>query len=258
MKGGMEMWRYTYSNEIYHFGIKGMKWGIRRFQNKDGSRTLLGKRRRASQEKVESSEEKRARLLKSTNAEELYKNRKLLSTNELNERINRIQTEQRLSELSAKHKQTGMDKVNDLLKWGNKVNEIYQFTQTPVMKALKKKMLGEAADGFSPKLDKVMKNLDKMSDNDLNRVLKRANTEKAVKKLFEDQAAEVAKQARKQVDDYNEQIRKQREKEVNDYIERENSRKTGYSMNNSELYNRGRDYVNNNSILLLPAPKEKK
>ena len=29
---------------IYHHGIKGMKWGIRRFQNKDGSLTALGKK----------------------------------------------------------------------------------------------------------------------------------------------------------------------------------------------------------------------
>lgn len=30
---------------IYHHGIKGMKWGIRRFQNKDGSLTSAGKKR---------------------------------------------------------------------------------------------------------------------------------------------------------------------------------------------------------------------
>lgn len=30
---------------LEHHGIKGMKWGIRRFQNKDGSLTELGKQR---------------------------------------------------------------------------------------------------------------------------------------------------------------------------------------------------------------------
>ena len=32
-------------NELYHHGIKGMKWGVRRFQNKDGSLTTAGKKR---------------------------------------------------------------------------------------------------------------------------------------------------------------------------------------------------------------------
>lgn len=32
-------------NELYHHGIKGMKWGIRRFQNEDGSLTASGKKR---------------------------------------------------------------------------------------------------------------------------------------------------------------------------------------------------------------------
>lgn len=31
--------------ELYHYGVKGQKWGIRRYQNKDGSLTEAGKRR---------------------------------------------------------------------------------------------------------------------------------------------------------------------------------------------------------------------
>lgn len=33
------------NNELYHYGVKGMKWGVRRYQNKDGSLTSAGKKR---------------------------------------------------------------------------------------------------------------------------------------------------------------------------------------------------------------------
>ncbi len=34
-----------YESELYHHGIKGMKWGVRRYQNKDGSLTGAGRKR---------------------------------------------------------------------------------------------------------------------------------------------------------------------------------------------------------------------
>ena len=35
----------TTNGELFHWGVKGMKWGVRRYQNKDGSLTPKGKKR---------------------------------------------------------------------------------------------------------------------------------------------------------------------------------------------------------------------
>lgn len=41
------------NSELMHYGIKGMKWGIRRYQNADGTRTSEGKRREYYRRRVQ-------------------------------------------------------------------------------------------------------------------------------------------------------------------------------------------------------------
>lgn len=45
--------------ELYHHGIKGQKWGIRRFQNKDGSLTNAGRKRERDADDYKSHKTKR-------------------------------------------------------------------------------------------------------------------------------------------------------------------------------------------------------
>ena len=41
------MWKYNYGypNELYHHGVLGMKWGIRRYRDENGNYTAAGKKR---------------------------------------------------------------------------------------------------------------------------------------------------------------------------------------------------------------------
>ena len=75
-------------NELYHHGIKGMRWGVRRYQNPDGSRTALGKKRESSR----NDKENKARKADA-------KNRRTISDVDLKKRIERMKLEKEYKNL---------------------------------------------------------------------------------------------------------------------------------------------------------------
>jgi len=80
------------NNELYHHGIIGMKWGVRRYQKKDGSLTSAGKRRRS---KTESADHK-----VKTDRKKAFKNRRTLSDTDLKKRIDRLKMEKEFKNLT--------------------------------------------------------------------------------------------------------------------------------------------------------------
>ena len=53
----------TDNKSLIHYGIKGMKWGVRRYQNKDGTYTKRGlERYRKAEEEYESSKKEKKKL----------------------------------------------------------------------------------------------------------------------------------------------------------------------------------------------------
>ena len=112
-----------YSEELTHHGIKGQKWGIRRFQNRDGSLTADGKRRRSIGETVHDyrvsrkrkANLKKARETRAANKAAAEERAKLIKAGkikpkdmtdaELNARIERLKLEKSYSDAIKDRKQ---------------------------------------------------------------------------------------------------------------------------------------------------------
>lgn len=141
------------NNELAHVGVKGMRWGQRRYQNKDGSLTPEGKLRyqkkkdkalkkaqkkdlkaqkKARKEEVSEERSKEA-VLKSRSAKKLYENADLFSDSELQTAYNRLNLENKIASLYKEQEKVSKGKrfvektveveedVADLIDRGSKV-----------------------------------------------------------------------------------------------------------------------------------------
>ena len=92
----MEVWQYNDTSELYHWGIKGMKWGVRRYQNKDGTLTPAGKKRYAEDGRDKDDQEQQAQNSSSKTRRQSISD---LSDEELRTIVNRKQSERQLRDL---------------------------------------------------------------------------------------------------------------------------------------------------------------
>lgn len=81
--------------ELYHFGIKGMKWGVRRFQNKDGKIRNRGKKKYKYQ-----------------------KDAKRMSDRDLRRAVNRLEMERKYTQLTKGDINRGKKYVDTIARTG--------------------------------------------------------------------------------------------------------------------------------------------
>lgn len=138
-------------SELYHHGVKGQRWGIRRFQNKDGTLTSAGRKRRGLVEQIkinrrmkklrkakikkQNEKAKREEIINSGNRKAIKKIQKQLTNEELDRAIKRIEFNQKLNTIDPSKKAQVAIFVD---KYANTAKNLgdYADTASKVMKAI--------------------------------------------------------------------------------------------------------------------------
>ncbi len=119
---------------LAHYGILGMKWGVRRKQGSNGLVGSKGKTKGQSEDFL-SSREIRAKG---------YKN---MSDAELKKLTNRLNLEKQLRDLNTSDYTRGLDIVKGITAAGTTIASLYALSETPMGKAVKKAI----TDAMGPK-----------------------------------------------------------------------------------------------------------
>lgn len=133
--------------ELYHYGIKGMKWGVRRYQNKDGSLTPKGKKHYGNM----SGTEMHKKLQKAYN-----KSKGGLFGKNYGENVTRVKKEQEERETNLKKRLSSENKEYQALDSElKKLNKQYDDTYQKFLNEVDKYGESKKADKLSFECDRI-------------------------------------------------------------------------------------------------------
>ena len=271
-------------NELYHYGIKGMKWGVRRYQNKDGSLTNAGGKRyngsdykprksivqkigdyRTASKRKKTLEKARAAKAEKQKAEAEAKAKaeqrkkdvesgkisaRNMTSEELNDRINKLNLEKRYKELmqqtapEAKAASVGKKFIEKM--WNDAVQPAAAEAGKQLLKDVLvkqgKKRLGLNDDNSSEILKKMADDWKNKADIAKSKKTVYEN-EKQLKNAQENdrKTAEAAKEGKTQYAEY-----------ANSKARQEESRDTTYSKSGSEIKN-SKTYTNSSPQAIIKS-----
>lgn len=113
------MWQYN-GNELYHYGVKGMKWGIRKDRSSGGSVDLQKAKKKVDAANTIVNETRNINNATSKKQTKKIQRQKMaevksMSDQELRERVNRLNMEQQYIRMSSEQMNAGRANVNSVL-----------------------------------------------------------------------------------------------------------------------------------------------